>query len=184
MRFLIGVVVASVALFFWGFIFWTVSPYPKTVMKSPPNQEAFRQALLTNFEEDGVYLIPGMGDPEDPEFAKLQEAGPIATLMFRREGTPPMSTVMLNGYLHMLGSVFLLAIVLATAGRRTYFGRFMLVFWLGLFVAVWAEMSDVVWFFYPLRYACLKQSYHVTSMIVVGAILAFFVRPPADPQLD
>ena len=80
--------------------------------------------------------------------------------------------------------VFLLAIVLATAGRRTYFGRFMLVFWLGLFVAVWAEMSDVVWFFYPLSYACLKQSYHVTSMIVVGAILAFFISPPANTEMD
>ena len=74
--------------------------------------------------------------------------------------------------------------VLATAGRRTYFGRFMLVFWIGLFVAVWAEMSDVVWFFYPIRYACLYQSYHVSSMIIVGVILAFFIRPPADPELD
>ena len=184
MRFLIGVVVASVALFFWGFVFWTLSPYPKTVLKTMPNREAMSQSLMSNLEEDGVYLIPGMGDPEDPEFVQLQEAGPIATVMFRRAGAPPMSEVMLKGFLHMLGSVFLLAIVLATAGRRTYFGRFMLVFWLGLFVAVWAEMSDVVWFFYPLSYACLKQSYHVTSMIVVGAILAFFISPPANTEMD
>ena len=184
MRFLLGVVIASVALFFWGFVFWTLSPYPQTVLKTLPNRDTMTQTLTDNITEDGVYLVPGMGDPADPEFAKLQAAGPIATVMFRKNGAPPMSKVMLNGFLHMLGSVFLLAIVLATAGRRTYFGRFMLVFWIGLFVAVWAEMSDVVWFFYPIRYACLYQSYHVSSMIIVGAILAFFIRPPADPELD
>jgi len=182
MRFLLGVAIASVALFFWGFAFWGISPYPASIIKEMPNRDIVAQALAVNIKEDGVYMIPGMGDPNDEEWAKRNQAGPHITMMYH--GGEASSLQMIYGYLHMLGSVFLLAIVLATAGRRTYFGRLMLVFWIGLFVAIWAEMSDVVWFYYPIRYACLKQTYHITSMLIVGAILAYFIRPPAEATLD
>lgn len=185
MRFLLGVIVGSVALFVWGFLFWGFSPYPQTILQEMPNRDAVANVLRENVPESGAYLIPGWGDPTDDEFVQRHEAGPIATVLYHAEGAPPMApAVFIKGYLHMLASTFLLALILATAGRRTYFGRFMLAFWIGLFVAIWAELGDVVWFYYPIRYACLNQTYHVTSMILLGAILAFFIRPPADPELD
>ena len=182
MRFLLGVVVASVACFVWAFVFWGISPYPSTVIQDMPNRDIVAGLLKANIPEDGVYMIPGFGDPNDPEWAKRNETGPHVTLLYH--GGKASSTQMLMGYLHMLGSVFLLAVVLATAGRRTFWGRFMLTFWIGLFVAIWSELSDVVWYYYPIRYACLNQTFHLSSILIVGLILAFFVRPPADPELD
>lgn len=185
MRFILGVIVASVALFMWGFVFWGLSPYPATVLKPMPNRDVVANVLKESITENGVYKLPEMGDPADENWVQRMEAGPIVTVMYHGGGANPGdSTVMVKGYLHMLASTFLLAIVLATAGRRTFLGRFMLAFWIGLFVAIWAEMSDVIWFYYPIRYACLKQTYHVTSMIIMGGILAFFIRPPADAELD
>ena len=185
MRFILGVVIAAVVWFVWGFVFWTVIPYQKSVLKPLPGGEAVAKVLQASGLETGVYILPG-GDPMNDEAAKARfESGPIATLMYQKEGKNPADTkVFLHGLLHMLGSAFLLAIVIATAGRRTFFGRYMLVIWIGLFVAIWAEMSDVIWFSFPLEYACLAQTYHVSSLLIVGAILAFFVRPPTNSQLD
>ena len=91
---------------------------------------------------------------------------------------------MTNGFLHMLGCSFLMAIVVATAGRRTYFGRLMLVAWVGLFAVLWIHMSPVIWFHFPIEYACLYMTYDLIAVIILGMILAFFIRPPADPEMD
>lgn len=184
MRFLIGVVLGAVAWFVWGFIFWSLLPYAQSVFQTIPNEAAVVQVLRANLPDSGPYLIPG-GDAMDEAWAERHRQGPLGVLMYHAAGAEPMdSAVMLQGFLHMLGSSLLLAIVLATAGRRTYAGRFLLCFWIGLFVAIWAEMSNVIWFRFPLSYACLQQTFHVTSLLIVGAILALFVRPPGDEQND
>ena len=185
MRFILGVVLSAVVLFVWGFVFWTVLPYSPSVFQELPNPTGVVAALNQDGPlESGVYMIPG-GDPANEETANRYQQGPIATLLFRKDGANPMDPmVMVKGFLHMLGSSFLLAIVLATAGRRTYMGRFLLCFWIGLFVSIWAEMSGVIWYHYPISYACIHQTYHVTSLIVLGAILSFFIQPPGDEQHD
>ena len=39
MRALLGIVLAAVVLFVWGFLFWGIFPYPKEVLKTLPEQE-------------------------------------------------------------------------------------------------------------------------------------------------
>lgn len=182
MRFILGVVVGAVALFFWGFVFWTVLPYPGSVLKTLPNQDTLTQALQDAIPADGAYLIPGAEQTEET-LAKSQ-SGPVAMILFRKGGAAPQDATMLNGFLHMLGSAFLLAIAVATAGRRSFFGRFILVFWIGLFVAIWTQMSDVIWWHFPIQYACLQMTYHLSAITILGVVLALFIRPPAEPDVD
>lgn len=182
MRFILGVLLGAVALFFWGFIFWAQLDYPGTVIKKLPNQETLVPALQDAIPEDGAYFVPD-NDQSEETIAKLA-AGPVATILFRKGGVPEDNKTMINGFLHMLGCAFLMAIVVATAGRRTYFGRLILVFWIGLFVALWTHMSTVIWFHFPIKYACLYMTYDLSSVVILGIILAFFIRPPVDPEID
>jgi hypothetical protein len=182
MRFILGVLLGAVAMFLWAFVFWTVIPYPGSVFNTLPNQDVLVPAMQAAMPEDGVYLVPS-AEPSEEVMAQ-KEQGPIATVMFRNGGADPMDKTMIRGFFHMLGCSCLLAIAVATAGRRTFLGRFMLVFWIGLFVAIWAEMSTVIWFYFPIRYGCLQMTYHLSAIAVLGVVLAFFIRPPGDPALD
>lgn len=182
MRFVLGVLLGAVAMFLWSFVFWMVIPYPGSVLNTLPNQDLLVPALQAAIPADGVYLVPAAEESE--EVMAQKEQGPVATIMFQKGGAEPMDKTMIRGFVHMLGCSFLLAIAVATAGRRTFLGRFVLIFWIGLFVAIWTEMSTVIWFLFPIRYACLQMTYHLSAIAVLGLVLAFFIRPPADPALD
>ncbi len=182
MRFILGVVLAAVAAFLWGYVFWTVSSYPKTVLKTLPNQDTLVPALQDAIPEDGAYLIPAAELTEDA--MEKQKQGPLAMILFHKGGAPPMDKTMLNGFLHMLGSAFLLAIVVATASRRSFLGRFVLVLWIALFLSIWTQMSNNIWWHFPIKYACLQMTYHLSAVAIMGLVLAFFIRPPVDPSMD
>lgn len=188
MRTLLGIFLAAVILFVWGFLFWGISPYPKAVLKSlPAADQAVVIGALKSMTASGVFLVPNGPDTAetDPEFEKKHLEGPVATLIVRQEGLPAMAPqVMINGFLHMLGASFLAAMVLISSGRREFFGRFMVCFWMGLFVAVWTEISRVVWFYFPWNYCLLYMAYHFSSCVILGIVLGITVRPaelPAEP---
>lgn len=186
MRLVIGSVVAAIALFFWGFVYWTKLPFSGQVMKAMPGQESYMEQVKSAVTETGVYLIPG-GDEVLTEAAAAERfrEGPIATVIYRREGSEPMPpTTFVYGFLHMLVSALIAGIVVMTSGRRTFFGRVMLIFWIGLFTAVWTEISDVVWYYFPWNYCLLKMGYHVSACLILAIVLGAILQPAAEPALD
>lgn len=180
MRLFLGSAIAAVAVFMWGFLFWQQLPWPGQVMRTLPNQDALADAGGSEELATGVYLVPGMpSDPADPDFAARHARGPIATLLYQREGSNPASPkVLLRGFLHMLFSAMILGVVLLASGRREFFGRFMLALWIGIFVAFWAEPTRAIWFSVPWTYAWLYMAYHLSTCVIMGLVLAWFVRPP------
>ena len=186
MRFLLGVLLGAVAMFLYAFVFWTVMPYANSVMQTLPEQERLIPIMQDSIPADGVYLVPSgaAADEETEESMAKKAQGPLATVLYRKGGADPMDKTMINGFVHMLGCSLLLAIAVATAGRRTFMGRFVLVFWIGLFTAIWTQMSTVIWMHFPIRYACLQMTYHLSIIAILGLVLAFFIRPPGDPALD
>ena len=186
LRMIIGSIVAAVLMYIWGFLYWGMSPYSAQIMKTAPNQEAYLEELNDSMTESGVYLIPAGADKmDDPSVGPLHEAGPIAMLFFRKEGAPMMGpTVMIYGFLHMLLSAFIASIIVAASGAGTFFSRFMLVFWVGVFAAVWVELADVVWYYYPMDYFWLKFVYHVVACVLLALVLAWVVRPLPQPGID
>jgi hypothetical protein len=180
MRTLIGIVVASVLMFVWGFIYWGILPVAGTVLKTMPNQESIVPVLESSIPSTGVYLIPVGADAGEPDAATQERhaRGPIATLVYTKEGGPMMPpSTMVKGYLHMLGAAVVAAIILMASGRREYFGRLMICTWLGVFVAIWPELSRVIWFSFPRDYCVLYMTYHFTSCLLMGIVLAYFVKP-------
>ncbi len=185
-RMLIGSLVSAVLLFLWGFVFWGMSPFAKSVMRTAPNQEAWVDTLNDSVAESGVYLIPAGADRMDDESVKpAHEAGPIAMLFFHKQGAPMGDwKVMVFGFLHMLLSAFIAAIIVAASEARTFFSRFMLVFWVSIFAAVWVDLSNVVWFYFPTDYFWLKFAYHITAGIIMAAVLGMLIQPLPQPGFD
>jgi hypothetical protein len=105
--------------------------------------------------------------------------GPLAMLFYRTEGDQFMSPqYFVYGFLQMLLAAFAAAIALSASDIEVYPGRVMLVVWMGVFCALWANLSDVTWFHFPMDYFWLKFAYTVSSALILGLVLALFVRPP------
>jgi hypothetical protein len=182
MRLLLSSVVAAVVFFGWGFVYWNVLPYPKSVWVTAPQQDQYVSQLQRAFPTSGVYRIPGGADSAaDAGFAEEHQAGPLATIMYHKEGAPPMSPRQLvMGFLHMLGASLIAGILVLSSGRTSFFGRFMVVFWAGILVAFWGEMSKVIWLYFPMSYAWVEMAYYVSSSILLGMVFGWILRPVSE----
>jgi hypothetical protein len=173
-----GIVLAAVVMFLWGFLFWTISPLPKQILKTAPDEPALAQALSGQLKDSGVYVLPGMSDrrPES-EYVSRTKSGPLAWVIFRREGTDPVNpTTFVAGFLHMLVSVAILAWLLRLAGPDAYTGRLGLGLVAGLAGSVFSNLGKPIWWIQPWNFHTLNFAYDITSWALAALVLAHFVR--------
>ena len=115
-RIILGIVLATIVCYFWGFLYWGLNPLPYRSWNQTPDDEAAGQALLEHFPETGTYFIPSMQLDEET-LTRLHEAGPIGFVHIMREGKPVMqSDIMAKGFVLTLVTTALIAI-LAQANR-------------------------------------------------------------------
>ena len=175
---LLGSLLAAVALFIWGAVFW-MSPLSNSVLAKVQDDEAAGQALLEHFPESGTYVIPGDRSDEST-FMRLHEAGPIATIHLRREGCSPMDPkVFISGFLHGLLVCFLLGLMMKMAlpGLPTYGLRVGFATLSALTAAVFLELGEVVWWYQPWGLHLLNLIWSATAGLIAGLVLAYFLRP-------
>jgi len=175
---LLGSLLAAVALFIWGAIFW-MSPISNSVLERARDDEAAGQALLEHFPESGTYVIPGERSDEGT-FTRLHQAGPIATIHVRREGAPAMNPqVFVKGFLHGLLTCFLLGLMMKMAlpGLPTYGLRVGFATLAALTAAVFLELGEVVWWYQPWGLHLVNLVWSATAGLIAGLVLAYFLRP-------
>ena len=88
---------------------------------------------------------------------------------------------MVMGFLHSLLITFLCGLITIAAAPKAYINRVMLLFWVGVVVAVWGDGGNKVWWYYPWDYTFLEMGYKVVGGILVALILAAFIRP--NPEM-
>ena len=183
-RLIVGALISAAVVFVWGFVFWNVLPFPKQILTSLPGQETFIEELKAAIPESGAYMIPGgMEVASDEDVLRRHAEGPIATVLYHKEGAPPMDpSVLIKGFVHMFVAAFIAGIVIAASESNSFFSRLMLVFWVGVFCAVWAEINNVVWWYFPWDYTLLKMAYHISCCLIMGIVLGAIVRPAQVPQ--
>jgi hypothetical protein len=115
-KLILGSVLAAVAMFFWGFLYWAVFPFTYQVMASAPNELALAKTIGDALPASGVYLVPHPKGGTEEEVAKRIQAGPLMQINIRKQGTDPMSgSVFFWGFVHMLVCSLLMALVLRLA---------------------------------------------------------------------
>ncbi len=178
-RVLLGVVLGAVALFMWGFVFWGLLPVPTSIFRSFTDDAIMAEALKSNAAEPGVYTVPDASliGRDAPEYTRRHESGPVAMVFIHPGGLSVMPPgMMAKGFLNMLASVFLMAVLLrmAAPALETYSRRVGFVFLTGLVAVVYIDLGQPVWWRHTWDYWLANGLYHAVGALIVGLILARF----------
>ncbi|MDA1014541.1 MAG: hypothetical protein O3A00_08835 [Planctomycetota bacterium] len=185
-RIVIGGFAGAVVYFIWGNLVWMVLPLHTPTLSGLPNETAISEALKSQSLETSVYMVPwsdneaDWADP-DSDWAKRHEAGPVYTIIYKKEGAVPMPpSVMLTGFALDLIMALLAAVLLScTLGccGKCYVRRVGFVAGLGVFVAFAAHASYWNWMHFPLDYTLAFMVDVSVGWTLAGLVLAAIVKP-------
>lgn len=175
---ILGSFLAAVALFFWGFVFYVLTPLPGKVIKSPPTDVG--PTLNAAFPESGTYFVPGMA--EDEASIELMARGPVAMVHIHRDGIAAMNgTLMGLGFLHGWACALLLALLLKQICKKSGYGaRVGFVTLVGFAGAFYARIGDSLWWHKSLDWQLTETFYMTAGSLIVGLVLAKFIKSPVE----
>ena len=184
-RSLIGGLVAGVAMFFIGFIFWG-TPLSEVAFSKAGDMEsaAVQTALTQNLTPlgTGTYVIP---TPSTAQGTELYGRGPIAMVHFNTAGFAAEDmSMMLPGFIFALVSGIFMALGIGAVGKENSFGeiaRLVVLFSLG--VTIWTILAQPVFNHFGWAYWVYLFISEAIALIVGGLIIArWFV--PREPQVE
>ena len=136
-----------------------------------PDEAGFADKLKVALPETGVYIVPNMGaGVSQEEFTKRHLAGPLAQVVYVREGVDPISVkVFGGGWLHMFVCALILGWILAVRSRPTPFGsRYCILALAGTAAALWSNLGKPIWWHQPWAFNLLYAVYDLTSLLLAG----------------
>jgi hypothetical protein len=179
-RTIIGVAIASVVLFFWGFVYWGLGPYKTMIWKHTRDDAAAGTALRDHFPENGTYLVPSFANDE-ATMESLSKKGPVALVhMIAVGGAETFDPMMLvKGFCLNVIVITLIAILLrpVVSSLPTYTNRVMFVALAGLAAALLIDGGDVAWWHISWTWKLYQAFYSFSFWVITGLILAWFVTP-------
>ena len=176
-KLLLGSLLAAIAVFLWGFVFWAVIAEVDTV--SPDAELALQSAISQHVPETGTYVVPTMRTDE-AEYTLRHETGPTAMLFVRSEGSSPMDPATFGaGLLHEFVFALLIGLLLrmSWSALPTYASRVGFVVLAGVAAAFWSEFSAPIWWLHPWEFHLMNALYAVGSWAITGLVMARFSAP-------
>jgi hypothetical protein len=186
-RLVLGSILGAFVIMIWGYLFWVVSPFSYSYIRSIPNEEIVIQILKDYIPETGVYHLPWMemeNQSQDRESAeriyhdKLRR-GPTGQIFFRKEGIEPLDPLIyVYGFVHsFISALFVGLLLLMTFPRFDSYGsRVLFILLLGLFSTIWTHFSDPIWWHHPWGYHLFEASYS-GSWLFASFVMAGILRP-------
>lgn len=177
-RILVGSLVAALAMFAWGFVFWTVLVPAPRVFGEALDEPALSEALVTYLPVTDVYFIPEW----QADRAVLESrfgTGPVATIFFRREGVDAMSPrTFALGYLQMLAACLVAAVLLhrCRSALSGFGSRVGVVLLAGLCGSVLITTSGPIWWHQPWSFHRLYLVYAAVAWLLAGCALAGLIK--------
>jgi hypothetical protein len=190
-KIIIGSLLGGLAGFFWGFIYWGLSPMGHWGMEPLPNESALESLIASDVKADGVYFLPRWPErdvtkEQQDAFAKRMQTGPNAILTVRKQpGEGMMAEMMGLGLLVMIAQGAMIAIVLhlGRSAFACYGCRFGVASAIGGFAALSGPATSYVWWFSSCGWTLNGIVGAITTTCAIGAVVAAFVKPDAAPKL-
>jgi len=174
----------ALAMFVWGFVSWKfVKLMPQ---ESFSNSATIAESMRASSDEDGVYFVPLMPDTTDKEssehksWSKEFSRGPRAMVIYNTGEFDPdkfMYTAMLKGFLVMLASCLLAAIMLGNAKIGPYMGRVIFCVTFGAIIAVYSNGSQWAWFYAPLGWTIPAIINDIVAWACAGLVMGAMIKP-------
>jgi hypothetical protein len=171
----VGALAAAVAMFFWGFIYWGISPIPYQIMRPVPDEAGFVQKVAPSLAESSAYLLP---HPTQADAMKKQQKGPIGIILWRSGPGNSPGLVFGGGFVHMFVSALLMAMLLRMAlpALPGYGTRVCFVALAGLAGATFSHLGAPFWWHGPWSFHLLGFVYDSLGWLIAGLVLAKLVR--------
>ena len=171
-RALIGGIVAAVAIFILGFIFFA-TPISKLGTGTLDNAQAaaVQQSLASNVPSTGTYFVPSA---ETPEQSVMYSQGPIATLHYNSVGYAAADpAALIGGFIHMLVVGLLMAVGLYTISLYVpSFGERVRLLVLGTLGAIiFARLGEPIWYHHDWSNAIYLFVAESLTLIAGGLIV-------------
>lgn len=180
-RLLVGSIIAAVAMFLIGFVFFGTPLFSNAYKTAPFETQVAVQDALKALPASGTYFVP-MG--EDEAAMAAHRAGPTAMLRVNLQGSEMMDPMaMVKGFVHMVVSAFLLGLLLLRVAPKIWsFGERMgIVVAASLAVVVFSRLGEPIWFGADWPFTLYVAVAEVISLIVAGFILAKWFLPKSHP---
>jgi hypothetical protein len=187
LRISLAALLSAVVLMLWGYVFWIGLGVPGAVLHPLPAADQLAPALKAKIPQAGVYLWPNPPTEhvlEDPKqlaaYASAFRQGPIVHLFYLPDGINPVGiTIFARGLLHFFASSWLAGWLLAMIGprRATYRSLIGFVLLLGVFAAVFVNLSPPIWFQHPWGYHLVLAAFDCFNALLMGIVLGAIIKP-------
>lgn len=184
-RTLLGGLLAGVALYLVGFIFWG-TPLSQLAYNrlEPPQSAAVQQALAEQLTRSGTgtYLVPAMGTAQGDI---LYARGPVATVHFNSAGFPIVDSAALGtGFLLAIVTGLIIALALGAIGARVtdFFSRAQVAILFALAATLYTEIGQPIFNHYGYGYWIYLFLSDFIGLSVAGLIVARWFLPKGGIQ--
>jgi len=187
-RVILGSVVAAIAMFVVGFLFYA-TPLAKLSYSSLENAQAatVQRTLAANLTKTGTYFVPS---PEaTSEQTVMYGQGPIATIHYNMSGFPAMDGgALLGGFLLNFVVALLVGTALIGIDRRVpdFGARARLVVIFSIAASVLMHLGEPLFFHHDWPNAIYLFIADAATLAVAGLIIArwFLPRARVEPNRD
>ena len=179
---LLGPVLAALAVFIFGFIYWGLPPHlAYKGLSSVPDVSETALAVGKLFPASGAYLLPSPLDG-DEKMNALSTRGPSVEVHISKESFAgaEMGKVMALGLLHMFVVAVLLSFILCGLEKAfvCWTCRVKFCAAIGLIIAT-CDLGAAIWWHHALGWTLAQSAYDFLTMVILGLVLAKFVTPKA-----
>lgn len=182
-------ILGGIVMFLWGGLWHDQLPFGVVGLRSLPSEAAMLSTMKANIPDQGMYIFPGFGVPDDATFAekkagmrKLEQnppAGPQGFLIYRPTSTGLSGKMLITEALTNILQALLVAFLLAQAGLRRFSSRLGFVFVLGLFASIASNISYWNWYGFPGTFILAYIVSLLVGYFLVGLVVAAIVKSSA-----
>lgn len=183
----IGIIVAAVVLYMWGFLYWGIGNefYATKIWKHAADDEATGDVLREHFPENGTYLVPGY-EADVTKAEALYKKGPVAFVhMLHISGREMMDpTIMINGFLLNLVVIIMIAMLLRQVAPAlpSFAAKAKFSALAGLTAAVLIDCGDAVWWQIDWSWKLYNAFYDFSAWLITGVVLSWFLSSESTDE--
>jgi hypothetical protein len=186
---LLAGVLGGLAFFFWSFVAHDLLPLGKTGIKEIPNEQTVLDSMKANMPENGLYLLPGIGLPENA--TRAQQAAAMDARLHKVE-TGPSGFLVYHPALKFsfgkalgveLGTnilqVLLAVLLLGQTSLVGFAARWRFITLAGILAAISTNISYWNWYGFPGSYTLAYVCTVAMGFVFAGLVAAAIVKPGA-----
>ena len=184
---LLAGVLGGLAFFFWSFVAHDVLPLGKAGIKEIPNEPIVLAAMKANMPENGLYLLPGLGIPENATRAQQAaamearmhkvETGPSGFLAYHPSLQFSFGKALAVELVTNMFQVFLAVLLLGQTRIVNFVGRWRFITIAGCLAAISTNISYWNWYGFPGNYTLAYIATVAMGFVFAGLVAAAIVKP-------